>query len=179
MKTLSFIQPWATLVAIGAKRIETRSFSLGYHGPIAIHASKGFPRWAIELCFAEPFRSALSAAGIKQPADLPRGAVLATANLVDVVPIRGVHDTSYRPLWCAVVDPDYRQCEFPAYSVVARLSVGNGLPQSFGQDESSFGDYTPGRWAWILDDAKPLPEPIPAKGAPGLWEWNRIVLVFT
>jgi hypothetical protein len=43
MKALTLTQPWATLVAIGAKRIETRSWSTKYTGPIAIHAAKGFP----------------------------------------------------------------------------------------------------------------------------------------
>lgn len=35
--------------------------------------------------------------------------------------------------------------------------------------ERRFGDYTPGRWAWILDDVEPLAEPVPYKGALGLW----------
>jgi hypothetical protein len=30
----------------------------------------------------------------------------------------------------------------------------------------------PGRYAWILEDIKPLPEPIPARGAQGLWNWE-------
>jgi len=33
MKCLSIIQPYATLIAIGAKRIETRSWSTPYRGP--------------------------------------------------------------------------------------------------------------------------------------------------
>ena len=33
-----------------------------------------------------------------------------------------------------------------------------------------YGDFTAGRWGWILKDIKPLPEPIPAKG--GLSVWN-------
>jgi len=39
------------------------------------------------------------------------------------------------------------------------------------EPELSFGDYTPGRYAWILADVKLLPEPVPARGALGLWEW--------
>lgn len=35
--------------------------------------------------------------------------------------------------------------------------------------ERLYGDYTPGRWAWMLDDVRPLGEPIPCKGALGLW----------
>ena len=50
MKVLTLTQPWATLVAIGAKRIETRSWSTKYRGPLAIHAAKGFPAWAKDMC---------------------------------------------------------------------------------------------------------------------------------
>ncbi|MHB0976875.1 MAG: ASCH domain-containing protein [Candidatus Aquicultorales bacterium] len=40
MKAISIWQPWASLIAIGAKRYETRSWLTTYRGPIAIHASK-------------------------------------------------------------------------------------------------------------------------------------------
>jgi hypothetical protein len=40
-----------------------------------------------------------------------------------------------------------------------------------GLYEVEFGDYSPGRWAWILDDIQPLREPVRARGAPGLWDW--------
>ena len=42
MKALTLTQPWATLIAVGAKRIETRSWGTSYRGRIAIHAAKGF-----------------------------------------------------------------------------------------------------------------------------------------
>jgi len=38
--------------------------------------------------------------------------------------------------------------------------------------ERAFGDYSPGRWAWLLADVKPLTTPIPARGALGLWNWE-------
>src|SRR5579859_2862255 len=81
MKTLSIIHPCATLIAIGAKHFQTRSWDTRHHGLIAIHASKGFPRSAIELCAEEPFATALRLAGVKKPTDLPRGMVVATAYL--------------------------------------------------------------------------------------------------
>jgi hypothetical protein len=40
MKVISIIQPWATLIAIGEKKFETRSWSTKYRGELAIHASK-------------------------------------------------------------------------------------------------------------------------------------------
>ncbi len=40
MKAITIHQPWASLIVVGAKRFETRSWETKYRGPIAIHASK-------------------------------------------------------------------------------------------------------------------------------------------
>jgi hypothetical protein len=40
MKVLTLAQPWATLVAIGAKKIETRSWPTNYRGPLAIQFAR-------------------------------------------------------------------------------------------------------------------------------------------
>src|SRR5262245_47216191 len=88
MKAITLTQPWATLVAIGEKRIETRSWSTRYRGRIAIHAAKAFPLGAQELCYDDPFHSAICGAGVGDgPWALPRGAIVATARLVDCLPI--------------------------------------------------------------------------------------------
>ena len=41
--------------------------------------------------------------------------------------------------------------------------------------ERAFGDYTPGRYAWLLSDVRPLAAPIPAKGQLGLWRWEGAI----
>jgi hypothetical protein len=79
MKVLTLTQPWATLVALGRKKIETRSWPTNYRGPLAIHAAKGFPRDCCLLCETEPFRTALGC----RWTDLPRGRVLCVTSLVD------------------------------------------------------------------------------------------------
>lgn len=86
MKALSLTQPWATLVAIGAKRYETRDWRTAYRGTIAIHAAKNMPRTAADLCMEEPFRGALRAAGYQLPADLPRGCLVGAADIFDCIP---------------------------------------------------------------------------------------------
>lgn len=134
MKTLSLSQPWASLVASGAKRIETRSWRTDYRGPLAIHAAKGFPVWAKDACIQEPFASALARAGTGALSELPLGSVLAVVRLVD----------------CQRITAD----RLPA------------------EPERSFGDYTPGRLAWILHGVDRFPAPVPAKGALGVWEWQ-------
>jgi activating signal cointegrator 1 len=141
MQALSFRQPQATLVALGAKQIDTRSWGTSYRGPLAIHASKQMTKAEGSLCWEEPFRTALEVGGYKpgegpatNPFGLPLGAVIAVAQLVDIYPI--THENQ-------PPEPEY-----------------------------SFGDYGPGRFAWILRDVYQLPEPIPARGRLGLWEWT-------
>src|SRR5207245_1453211 len=86
MRCLSLIQPYATLVAIGAKPIDTRSWKTDYRGPLAIHASVGFPRDYRILCDLEPFHRVLEAAGIRSWRELPLGAVLCSCRLADCRP---------------------------------------------------------------------------------------------
>jgi hypothetical protein len=68
-------------MALGLKRIETRSWSTALRGPVAIHASKGFPLAARDfaLCEAYPYLK-------HEPEWFPRGAIVAVGILTDVVP---------------------------------------------------------------------------------------------
>lgn len=63
VKALTLTQPWASLMALQEKRVETRSWFLPKNvigKEVAIHAAKGFPKWARETCHEEPFRSSLT-----------------------------------------------------------------------------------------------------------------------
>lgn len=82
LRALSLTQPWATLMALLAKQWETRSWATRYRGRVAIHAAKGFPGDAKDLCMEEPYRSVLAAAG-HTAKSLPRGAILAVGELTD------------------------------------------------------------------------------------------------
>ena len=42
MKAITLYDPWATLVVLGEKKFETRSWSTSYRGLLAIHVSKKF-----------------------------------------------------------------------------------------------------------------------------------------
>ena len=83
MKTLSLLQPWASLVASGAKRIETRSWATNYRGPLLIHASKS----RAELEF-DSSCDLLRHAQL-QISDLPFGAIIAKCRLINCVPTQG------------------------------------------------------------------------------------------
>lgn len=141
MRALSLTQPWATLVAIGAKKVETRSWPAPRHvigDRILIHAAKRFPLDCQELMRVEPFRSALAYHGItadnETQVTVPRGAIVASAVIAECMPT----------------------------SVVA-------LSRGLDPTELAFGDYSPGRYALFLRDVRPLREPILARGALGFW----------
>lgn len=151
MKTLSVWQPWASLIAIGAKRIETRSWATRYRGPLAIHAANSFPKLARDLCGDDPFTFDLVKGGYMGPDTLPRGVVVAIVKLAECCLIK--KDGLYR-LIPGLKDPPKWFAQLPV------------------EPEISFGDYTPGRFAWILEDVIKLPEPIPAKGHQSLWNWE-------
>jgi activating signal cointegrator 1 len=48
--------------------------------------------------------------------------------------------------------------------------VGHDLPLDPESPEAAFGDYADGRYAWVCTNVRPLPEPIPCRGALGLWD---------
>lgn len=81
MKVVSLKQPWATLIALGEKSIETRSWATKYRGEIAIHASKTIDKKRFEQ---PTFKRILKKHGITDISQIPTGVILAVANLVDV-----------------------------------------------------------------------------------------------
>ena len=90
MKSITITQPWATLIVLGAKHYETRTWETRHRGGLAIHAARRFPEDQRELCRQEPFRSILRQAGYFSWFDLPTGAVLGTVQLTDCLPVEDV-----------------------------------------------------------------------------------------
>jgi hypothetical protein len=85
MKCLTLYQPYATLIMLGAKQIETRSWTTRYRGRLGIHAGMSFHAATRLLCREEPFCSTLAQAGYHSLDDLPRGVLLGSVELVDVI----------------------------------------------------------------------------------------------
>ena|SRR5581483_6793814 len=135
IKTLTLTQPRASLVALDAKRVETRSWSTPYRGPLAIHAAKGWTLADRQTVYEDAFWSVL-----QDLPELPLGKVIALTFLEDCRPI----DMALR-------------AHISAYGQVHELT---------------FGDYRTGRYAWMLRNTIALPQPVPAKGALGLWDWT-------
>lgn len=78
VRALTLWQPWASLVAIGAKRFETRGWGTRYRGAVLIHAAKQVNDEPIEPVALEAMQHAL---GMKDFRNLPRGDVLAICQL--------------------------------------------------------------------------------------------------
>lgn len=112
MKAITLHQPWASLVAMGAKTIETRPYSSKYRGPLAIHASKK------PIATDDPYyRSVLRSAGLNLET-LPRGAVVATCRLIDCEKITEAHTPCY---------PEYAFSNYVAGWYAWRLSDARTL----------------------------------------------------
>ena len=148
VRAITLWQPWASLIAWGAKTIETRSWATPYRGPLAVHAAQRPPGPAPGSAFGmgdeamTAYDEVARAHGVVDMCALPRGAVVAIARLVD-----------------------------------CRCTFAPGDPPPEWLDEISradrlFGNLGPDRYGWILEAITPLPEPIPAIGHQGLWTWR-------
>ncbi len=144
MKALTLWQPWASLMVLGFKKVETRIWATKYRGTIAIHSAKKTPTFIGLSRHASEFVRHLEDCGIgttsyayyREGKMLPEGVVLGTAELV------------------AVEETD---------SVVEDLT----------SRERVFGNYESGRYAWFFEHVKVFNHPIPAKGNRMLWNWDE------
>jgi activating signal cointegrator 1 len=162
MKALTLHQPWATLVAIEAKKIETRSWPTDYRGPLAIHSSSAFTTCNQNIASKRIFIDAKYDHFFEKKKDwelvYPLGCILSICEIVNCIQI-----------------PDEKK-SFPRLpltkdDLLPFFPDNVWLPPK--EPELSFGDYTPGRYAWILDRVQPLYHPIPVKGMQRLWEWDE------
>ncbi|WP_139926374.1 hypothetical protein [Hymenobacter sp. DG01] len=146
MVAISLLQPWATLAALGLKVNETRSWTTGIQGTLAIHASLGKMSKIRRLCAEdEHISAALNALGLGFD-DLPRGGI------VGLVRLDGVS---------RIIGPD------------AGLLLDNKMPTlnpaELSPQERAFGDYTPGRFAWAMSEARALEQLVACRGQQRLW----------
>lgn len=147
MKVISILQPWATLVVIGAKRIETRSWNTKHRGPLLIHASAG--KQGLKFMDDPQLNKFLTPLFFDDPKDkLPLGVIIGQVNLKDTHQFAKNHS-------------DYEG-----------VSPESGGFWEFSEQETAFGDYTPGRYGWLLDNPVQFPAIIPAKGKLGIWEYQ-------
>lgn len=134
---ISLWQPWASLVMLGLKTIETRSWPVPprifAHSPYA----DGSVRVLIHAAKTRKYLTTAPAAFARQhyPEGIhcPAGAILGSVNL--------------------------QRCQLITEEFATGLTA----------QERAFGNYEPGRFAWVLQGPDPLP-PHPYRGRQG-WFW--------
>ena len=178
LRVLTVRQPWASLIALGVKRLEVRSWATRYRGLVAVHAGQhrckisGPPVGDYLVRNYDGTGTRLLPRGGRWPDDavqppLPFGAVVAVARLIDCVPI--VDDEDEYAAWAA---PNAFGDVIGYYNAPSRL--GNGgtyLTEIDAPGQAAYAPeemWTPGHWAWVLDDVVPLPTPHSYRGGQGL-----------
>jgi hypothetical protein len=160
MKALTVRQPWASLLAHGAKRFETRSWKINYRGKLAIHAGKfsteyynhgqETQRAMYEALKPHYFPNREVNWGYVERA-CTLGAIIAIGDLVDV--------------WKSIESADAGTVE-----IYGNGGRGMGKYSVVREPELMFGDFTPGQYAFELDNVVLLPLPIYCNGRQGLWD---------
>ncbi|MFP5375735.1 MAG: hypothetical protein ACLGIO_02995, partial [Acidimicrobiia bacterium] len=106
----------------------------------------------------------------------PLGAVVATCTLLDVVPIVGGDDVYRDRNGCRTGKRGFVFVRSDRERLERYRWTGRQYEQVLTEDTTAqipYGDFAPGRWAWLLADVRALPEPVPAKGHRRLWTWTE------
>lgn len=160
-KALTLHQPWASLVALGVKTVETRSWATSYRGRLLIHAGRrmtygpigvyGVKRYTGEPLLLFPY-GPMGRAEVP----LPLGAVVASCTLADCVPIVGADGCKDATKHLCIVNE----------SMLLHSALDEPWPdgetEHIVSGEQPYGDFAPGRWAWLLEDVKPTTDRCPA-----------------
>lgn len=158
-KAISLWQPFASLIMLGSKKIETRHWPTNYRGPLLIHAAKHKVKQELEYYTCAGFNAAFHAIGgvyAKQLFDLPYGALLGTVDLVDCKSVSSF---------------DYDKLKERQYSPSATDAHKQSKEQNgYWWHEEMLGNYENGRFGWVLENPKPFDVPIQYKGSQGFFE---------
>lgn len=154
MRAISLWQPWATAIAVGSKRVETRSWSTSYRGPLAIHAAKRLVQNELiyygacwNWCGAMRPAGWVMGGGKPKWETIPFGAIVAMCRLVDCRPTGS----------------------FTGAEIDAPRTPKGETSHLYDWTERQMGDFTLGRCGWVLEDVRPLAKPVPFRGAQGFF----------
>jgi hypothetical protein len=183
MKALTIKQPGASLFALRVRWIETRSWSTRYRGLLVIHAARvgasleqAPEAWGALGATAgvdayEAWHNAAAGESYFDPSlpQWPFGAVVATATLVDVVPMVAWSPLTGPAVWAAHMIP-MAGSDAPrmlllrdAATAAEALASDGPIPADIdATDQLPYGDFRGGRWAWMLSDIKATTERCPA-----------------
>lgn len=163
MKVISLLQPWATLVVIGEKKIETRSWNTKFRGPVLIHACKRFGDDLKEIASSGVFADVLKKHGFLKMRsfsgfftecefNLPKGEII---GMVDI---------------CAT---ERTESIIECKNAGIPLRRNDKYNDTEWEKEIAFGDYSAGRHAWMLKNPVAFKVKTKTKGSLGLWEYKE------
>lgn len=184
MKALTVAQPWASLIVAGVKTIETRPSPP--NGPMRPDGVRGLPGLAIE----RGERIAIHAAarrpkvpsyygpwcvdehpayglyvdehdGLGRELTLSLGAIVGTVVVAAALPIVRLYSETPEPRDGALVNDGHGLTLHPPS---LRPPPGRSSAEGDVSDQLPLGNFTPGRWGWLLTDPKPTTEQCPACG---------------
>lgn len=152
IRALTIKQPWASLIAAGEKRVENRSWTTRYRGPVAIHAGKGIDRGAgamvgtLMSINSHPDHDVQRVAAMVAAPSIVAGEFVGVVDLVDVVAIEdlpvyaatnGLADAAWKPWavgpWCWILRPVAadRRLLLPVGPVTGKLGLWSATLRSF------------------------------------------------
>lgn len=124
-KIITLWQPWASLIALGYKRYETRSWKTNYRGEFAIHAAKR------KVSLDELAKISYDSVGHFDYSELTS---------MDF------------PLGVIVAKCELTHCSTMLNSPMSGASASNIVISSVSVLERAVGDWQSGRFAWKLDN---------------------------
>ncbi len=154
IKVLSILQPWASLAVLGHKRIETRSWNTKYRGELYIHASlgKNYKKLKADDPLYRFYHPLFAYNKIEPMEKLPFGAIIGKVDLVETI-------------------------QFDKNTINREQDFHYGSLFEYTPQELAFGDYTTGRFGWLLANPVMFDKPIPAKGQLGIWNYDEKLII--
>lgn len=189
IRVLALDQPWASLWAMGEKRIETRGAPWPSTIPLPawclIHANVKRPlhlskvgEWWVHSRYTEPESGPeLRRLGSVHNGELvvdrcerrlavpmPLGAIVGAVHVTECLPIYGPFgDSGDRD--CIRTGGPWKD-QNPGRASVYHGGLGDRSFETV-DDQLPYGDFTPGRFGYLGDEFHALPEPIPHRGKQG------------
>jgi hypothetical protein len=139
-KVLTLWQPWATLLIIGAKKIETRPSFTSWTIEKGIYLVHVAQKWTSELdaiSKQSPFKEKLKGHSLNL------GCIIGSIEIIGCFPIFETHNGYFELI---------------------------GSDTNISEIEIKFGDYREGRFAWITQNPRILQTPIPYKNGQGYYQ---------
>lgn len=145
MKALTVQQPWAWAIVHGGKDVENRTQAWGYRGPLAIHAGQRLSERGLASPLVQEATGYASEFGDDPAPYVARGAILGVVDLVDV----------HSSVTC--IDAEGAMCS--PWAEFQYDEHRAGKPDRRRRDIVHL----------VLANPRPLAEPVPCRGALGLW----------